>query len=142
MTIAFTGTREGMTAKQIQAVLSLMKELRPEWALHGDCIGSDSDFHNICVLLRGDRTNPGYPKIHLYPSDRDHYRANCEPFEICDPPAEPLTRNKEMIKVCDRLIATPKELREQIRSGTWTTRRYAIAAGKIIFTFLPNGLLI
>ena len=142
MTIAFTGTRSGMTSKQILAVAKLMRELRPEWALHGDCIGADSDFHNICNLLRGDRSNPGLPYLHIFPSNRENLRAYCEGAEKVDPPQEPLERNKEMIKLCDRLIATPKEMKEQIRSGTWTTRRYGIAAGKIIYTFLPDGSLI
>lgn len=141
MIIAFTGTREGMSAKQVTAVLSLMKELQPELVYHGDCIGADTDFHNICILLRGNRTNPGYPKLHLFPSNRST-RAHNEDYDFIEPQQDPLVRDKDMAKRCDRMIACPKEFKEVLRSGTWTTRRYGIAANKIIYTFLPDGSLI
>lgn len=141
MVIAFTGTRSGMTALQLKEVAKLMRDLKPEWVLHGDCIGADSDFHNICLLLRGDRSNPGYPKLHLYPSNRST-RAHNEEFDIIEPQQDPLVRDKQMAIACDKMIATPKEMTEILRSGTWTTRRYGITAGKIVYTFLPDGTLI
>lgn len=42
-------------------------------------------------------------------------------------------------ETCDRLLAFPNESWEANRSGTWTTVRYARAAGKPVTLVLPDG---
>jgi len=138
MRIGFTGTRKGMSALQYKTVMSLVMDFRPEWAGHGDCIGSDTDFHKICVFLRGSTTNPGPPRLHLFPAN-SLQRANNEPWDVIEPPKDPLLRNRDIAKWCNKLIATPKEEDGIIRSGTWATVRYAIQFGKVIYIVLPNG---
>lgn len=139
MILAFTGTRAGMTPKQRLAVFNLVENLKPSTVLHGDCIGADTDFHKICMAIRGSIINPEPPFINLYPADHSA-RAHNEGYDTIYPAADdPLKRNLAMVKACDELIATPKEYVEIIRSGTWTTRRYAIKEKKVIYTVYPDG---
>ncbi len=52
MKVGFTGTRKGMTEFQKTEVRRLLTEYmhgRDMEAHHGDCIGADTDFHNICI---------------------------------------------------------------------------------------------
>lgn len=138
MNLAFTGTRKGMSALQYKTVLSLVKELEPDWAGHGDCIGADNDFHKICIIVRGSITSPDPPKIHIFPSNAGT-RAHNEDYDIIEPERDSLVRNRHMAKWCQKLIATPKEENEIIRSGTWATVRYGRRERRVIYLVLPNG---
>jgi hypothetical protein len=52
----------------------------------------------------------------------------------------PLERNKHIvIAAIDGLIATPKTIAEEVRSGTWTTVRYARTLNRDIHIVLPDG---
>jgi glycerol-3-phosphate cytidylyltransferase-like family protein len=46
-----------MTAKQYQTVVKLIGELKPDVVLHGDCKGSDEEFHKIVEKIRGNFGN-------------------------------------------------------------------------------------
>ena len=46
MRLAFTGTRQGMTAAQRRRCATLLRELMPEEVHHGDAIGADAEFHD------------------------------------------------------------------------------------------------
>lgn len=48
--IGFTGTQRGMTGVQIRVVMQLLISLAATDVHHGDCIGSDDDFHLITSL--------------------------------------------------------------------------------------------
>lgn len=138
MIVGFTGTRAGMSTAQMETVTKLLKDLKPESVVHGDCYGSDKEFHDICIKLQGSMTNPGPPRIVIYPST-SKTRAYCEGAELIYPPEAPLKRDMRIARGCDKLIATPKEFEEQIRSGTWTTVRYARFANKLVYIILPDG---
>src|SRR5215510_8233723 len=125
MRIGFTGTREGMTDEQkhlfrfhiVNQPLDMFgwNEFR-----HGDCVGADSDAHTIILDLR--KLVPF--KMIGHPSDLGKYRAHRE-FDEINEVKPPLTRNWEIVKNIDVLIACPSTAEEQRRSGTWTTVRYA-----------------
>ncbi len=54
-------------------------------------------------------------------------------------PEKPLDRNKKLVDDGEILVATPAELNEERRSGTWSTIRYARKTDKPIIIIFPNG---
>lgn len=142
MILGFTGTRDGMSGAQLRAVTKLVNELKPDLVVHGDCRGADTDFHRICINARGGFTvSDRPPRIKIWPSN-SYTRAYNDGADVVMPAKPPLERDMDIARECDKLIATPKEFEEVWRSGTWTTRRYAIRLGKIVYTILPDGKLI
>ena len=136
MILSFTGTRDGMTRKQMDIVKSILEDLGPSVVIHGDCIGADAEFHRIV----GDFNKPLRWKvvIKIYPSDVTSKRAYCDGGHIM-PQMPPLERNVLIVKEGDRLIGCPKEMTSVLRSGTWSTIRKAKSLGKIVYIVLPNG---
>lgn len=131
--IGFTGTRHGMTEAQKLAVGDLVaREVCSDLTVahHGDCIGADADFH---AIARGQ----GLAVIGHPPSD-DRLRAFCE----CDhaaPPKPYMVRNAQIVAAADLMIATPAEMTEQPRGGTWGTIRIARARGVPLVIVFPDG---
>lgn len=119
MIVGFTGTRAGMTTPQKRRVEALLRTSNVTEAHHGDCIGADDDFHDICLKL-------GVPVI-IHPPKDSKYRAWCEGATYVFPPKDYLVRNKDIVNACRFLIACPKEVKEPppLRGqGTWSTVRY------------------
>jgi hypothetical protein len=59
--IGFTGTRHGMTPAQRHAVSQLIAELAAGAAFtahHGDCVGADAEFHDLCRSTASRRSTP------------------------------------------------------------------------------------
>ncbi len=126
MKIGFTGTRQGMTARQRGVVKAALKDKGATEVHHGDCIGADVEFHALAKEL-GIRTVAHPPK------DATR-RAYCEAHEILEPKPF-LVRNAEIVEVCDYLIAAPYGYKERLRgSGTWATIRMARAIAR------PHGI--
>lgn len=50
-----------------------------------------------------------------------------------------LNRNKVLVDSCNILLVTPKTKREERRSGTWSTFRYALNMEKSTIIFFPDG---
>ena len=136
-TIGFTGTRNGMTSEQRVVVEKILRRLKPEWVVHGDCIGADADFHDICIHLRPffeDRF-----KIRVRPCDIESQRAFCAEFdEMCDV-KQPLDRNRDIVDDALLLIGTPGTKQEELRSGTWATIRNTRKMGKLLIVIWPDG---
>ena len=66
MILGFTGTQKDVTGKQFDAMLTLVTELRPTEIHHGDCVGADHRFHQLCEWLNS--MNPNYQiEIHIHP---------------------------------------------------------------------------
>jgi transposase InsO family protein len=104
---------------------------------HGDCVGADAEFDEIAAELGCVRR--------LYPSNLEQTRAHCElrgAIEFANS-APPLTRNGWIVNASSVLIATPKEYREELRSGTWSTIRRARKRSVTIplVIVLPSGSL-
>lgn len=130
MIAGFTGTQLGMTYKQGERLLLLLKRLNTAEMHHGDCIGADAEVHVMCLDL-GIRT-VGHPPI---VGDK---RAFCS-FDFEHPPLPYLERDNEIVQQSEVLFAAPKEAKEQLRSGTWATIRYARKKGLPIFIVRPDG---
>ena len=135
--VGFTGSREGMTDAQADKLWSLLLGLREARRYedaefhHGDCVGSDDRAHDIAVH------RCGYEPV-IHPPANHTMRA----FRNAERVAEPLPyreRNQSIVRETDELIATPREEVEQLRSGTWSTIRFAKKLGRKVTIILPNG---
>lgn len=133
--LGFTGTREGMTPRQRETVCELVAERREDVveAHHGDCVGADVGFHDICAPLG--ITMVGHPA-----EGNGEMRGWCN-FDTVEPPKPPLDRNKDIVRASSFLIAAPKEMNEpnHKRGGTWYTVRYARQRGVPYKVVMPDG---
>lgn len=122
--IAFTGTRKGLTPHQKDTLLHLFDELEYNFTIfHGGCSGADREMHEL--------TADAPYMIVVYPGDagqrewalrkREEGGDNIEVRNRKDY----LRRNRDMVDACHLLIACPDTNEEQLRSGTWSTVRYA-----------------
>jgi hypothetical protein len=123
--VGFTGTNRGMSEDQKTQVEELLKKLFSEGFTdfhHGLCVGADQQAAEIAKRL-GYRViaHPGLardPSNLLYRSD---FTGNDETRE-----AKPFVkRDHDIVDETDRMIAAPLTKQEQVRSGTWSTVRYA-----------------
>lgn len=137
--IGFTGTRHGMTDAQASAVLlsllsvyepSLMPE--PLTVHHGDCVGADEQFHRIATQLSIAARSVAHP------GNVRSLRAFTKADEIRKPKPM-LLRNLDIVLESDRMLATPAEKNEQLRSGTWSTIRAARRHCKPLIIVYPDG---
>lgn len=133
MKLTFTGTQEGMTARQFEAFMKFIAD--PRWTEFGNglCIGADAEALRHVVLARPDLTVTGFP------SDR-HDKTAWGVLRLCHrvhARKDPLMRNADMAAWCDAAVATPKEAKEVIRSGTWATVRYVRNLGKPVTILEP-----
>lgn len=138
MIIGFTGTQSGLVQFQIDKVIEVLQAKQCSEFLHGDCIGAD-DMANQLAL------NFGVKIFTIFPPDNPKKRSFCfdnnqltkhlrqaTPYinkgnaQVRWMPIEPyLIRNRRLVDTCAFLIACPKEHTNSIRSGTWSTIRYA-----------------
>lgn len=131
--IAFTGTQRGMTTPQLSKFFDVLAGLLPDWFHHGDCIGADAQAHDA---VRRTAT-----LIHVHPCTLHGKRA----WRIGDAmsiPLPPLDRNRVMVDESVTLIATPGQMVEELRSGTWATIRYARKQRKPVHIIWPDGTYI
>lgn len=114
MRIGFTGTRKGMSAsqqEQLHAVLDWMWLGREGREFHhGGAVGADTQACDIAdrwssVVFVPHLANGAYSSGAL------------------------LKRNRDIVASSDVLIAAPESDREELRSGTWATVRYARQRG-------------
>jgi hypothetical protein len=128
MRIGFTGTRRGMTKRQKIALSDLLSSYAATILHHGDAIGADAEAHEIAVGLGC--------AIVIHPPAVETQRAFKAATEIRA--AKPyLVRNKDIVRETALLIAAPAESVEQLRSGTWSTVRYARRLGRQIRLLTP-----
>jgi hypothetical protein len=141
MNVGFTGTRFGMSELQKQALYGKLTELKEpkqsqiyaiiwEEFHHGDCVGADAEAHAIALTFRF--------KVVIHPPDQDKLRAFCKTYSRLEFPRPYLERNKIIVDSCNLLIAAPRTNGEKLRSGTWSTIRYAKHMKKEVY-ILPRG---
>jgi len=128
--IGFTGTREGMSDHQKETFAGILKtakllsELEDEVIVfhHGDCKGADADAHAIALEL-------GCSVI-IHPPVKRIMRAYCQGAREILPPEDYLERDRCIVDSVSGMIAAPKSDKEEVRSGTWYTVRYARKTNK------------
>jgi len=127
--IGFTGTRHGMTNVQKKEFEKIINSKEIEEFHHGMCIGSDEQAHQIIKNKN--------IKVIGHPPTYKKFIANCS-CDITMKPFNYLHRNKNIVDDTDIIIATP-DVKEKVRSGTWSTVRYARKKGKRIYIIHKNG---
>lgn len=116
-----------MTLAQKQVLIDILEGTELH---HGDCIGADAEAHDIAYVCG--LTTVAHPPEN--PAKRAFKRANFINTEL-----PYLDRNKRIVNRTCELIATPGEFKEQVRSGTWSTIRYARKLGRKITIIFPDG---
>jgi len=123
MKIGFTGTQIGMTPNQfgeLARLIAIGVTDNPCEFHHGDCIGADAEAHSIADAFGC--------RIVIHPPTNTSKEAFCKVDSEWDtvlPPKPYLDRNHDIVDACDVLLAAPKSIEEELRSGTWATVRYA-----------------
>lgn len=134
MKVGFTGTQRGMTLRQ---KLSFNKELVGNHTSefhHGLDDGSDKDAHYEIRL--------NFPKIRIVghpPLNQHHISDRTRDCDELRTPKEYLVRNHDIVDETFALIATPRTMNEELRSGTWATIRYARKLKRLIVIIYPDG---
>ena len=137
MKVGFTGTQHGMTMRQHRQLAAILRGLDVSEFHHGDCIGSDAEAHVIAQSLG--------IRVVVHPPENDAKRAfvalsrgtaqrSAEDIRV---PRPYLKRNQNIVSACKLLIAAPKQHREQRRSGTWATIRFANRNGVEVVIIVP-----
>lgn len=104
MVIGFIGSHDGLTKKQKVEVFQCLEEKVAAGeqivGLHGDEMGGDHDFNDICVSLS--------VPTRCRPSTQSRLRAWTGAMEIAGPEA-PQVRDQKIVRNCDFLIICPDE---------------------------------
>ena len=122
--IGFTGNRNGLNQEQKDKILMILDKYVDIIVSHGDCVGSDTEFHNICINYK-----ETYPTkkiiITIFPPSNSTLRA-FNKGDLLMKKKPYLQRNLDIIKNSNILIACPiNKNKEELRSGTWSTIRQA-----------------
>ena len=123
--LGFTGTQKGMNREQKRALVKHLLRWSKKYdgleIHHGDCVGADAEFHELCKEYW-----PHSLQVILHPPLNESKRAFCESEGQIELPAKDyIARNHDIVDAVDGMLAGPKEEREQLRSGTWATVRYS-----------------
>ena len=128
MIIGFTGSRNGMNEKQKKQFKVLLTELAGTEFRHGDCVGADSQAHDYAASTE--------MKIVIHPPTVNKNRAHKVADEVL-PAKAYLSRNKDIVKASDLMIACPSSSNAASRSGTWATIRFTQKSGKKLHILHP-----
>ena len=136
VSVGITGSRNGMSESQKALLMDILMEDFDEYH-HGDCIGVDEQFHNLVVeKLKYNIYRDRWIVIH--PPSNNKCRAYCDNCTMIYEEKPYLERNKDIVDECDLLIAIPDKDCElnRLRSGTWSTIRYAKKKGKDVIIII------
>src|SRR5262245_4747430 len=127
MRIGFTGTQGGMTERQRQALSCVLAELQATTLHHGDCIGADAEAHDVATAMGCE--------VVIHPPITEAKRAWKRAPQI-HAPKPYLARNRDIVRAAEMLVAAPAQDVEQLRSGTWSTVRFARKMGRAVWVVL------
>jgi hypothetical protein len=137
MKIGFTGTRYDMTPQQKDAITRLeLFTTKVLEAHHGDCLGSDADFHHFIREIDQAIRIITHPGFHAKYSDDTTLRAFCEGNHTSEAKSV-LARNRDIVDETHMLIATPATKKET--GGTWYTINYSRKQKKERMIVYPDG---
>jgi hypothetical protein len=129
MRIGFTGSQDGMSARQLQALRVILLSTKATELHHGDCIGADAQADALVRQLNGQGLT--HIDVVIHPPIDPKKRAFCaQPGDAVWEPLPYLERNRDIVDSANMVIAGPKSGNEVARSGTWATVRYARKIGR------------
>ena len=128
--MGFTGTQRGMTDQQKLVVRDILRKSAKEFHF-GDCLGADREAYLIAKKL--DIWTEAWPPIN------ESKRAFCK-ADVIHIAGDYLERDHWIVDATKGLLATPKGMEEEQRSGTWATVRYARKLHRLVIFVYPNGL--
>ena len=134
--IGFTGTRHGVNEIQKEEFLKLISHKDFNEFHHGICVGSDEETDNIVNNYR-EKNKKEIKIVGHPPKYKKFMSSNCN-CDVLMKPYDYLERNHNIVDACEILVATP-DTKEKLRSGTWSTIRYARKKGKRIYIIYPSG---
>lgn len=120
--VGFTGTRLGATEEQYAKVRDVLREVtggRSFVAHHGDCIGADAEFHELCLTMGA--------MIEIHPGPISDLSAGCQ-GHVRHPIKPHMVRNRAIVDASHVMIAAPPTDLPQEYGGTWHTIRMSIRA--------------
>lgn len=132
MILGITGTREGMTEKQLLEVGRFLHEQSAEIGCtlhHGDCMGVDVQAARIADAL-------GFRTV-CHPPVETVLRAYHQSTVILEPLGY-LARDRKIVDSVELLLVVPKQNQWQPTGGTWYTHDYAKKTGVPIKMFYPE----
>ena len=133
MIVGFTGSRHGMDSRQEGRLRRYLRTVGCTIFLHGDCIGADAQAHHIAMDLG--------IAIVIHPPIDEKARAHCigpEDKVMVLAPNEYLARNRAIVKASEAMCAAP-QTPEVLRSGTWSTIRWARKKRVPVSIFMPKA---
>jgi len=137
MMVGFTGTRNGLLHPQHRKLVDVVSKLTLTAFVHGGCRGADTLAH---YAVR--ESFPDIP-IFILPTNHDSGSVVTMPMypgkNIVLQPRKALDRNRIIVRVVCGLIATPRLMKEELRSGTWYTIRQARKRGVPVLIVWPDG---
>lgn len=120
--IGMTGSRDQpLNPRQVIELRRILRNALNYYGViefhHGDCVGADASGHKIALAMGA--------RVIIRPPKEEKARAFCEGAFAIRRAQEYLTRNKRIVDVSDMIVAFPSSSVETLRSGTWSTVRYA-----------------
>ena len=131
MKIGVTGTREGATDQQLDALITYFESLQCARELHhGDCTGVDVE---VAAIARNYKL-----RIICHPPIQTETQGYFGGDEIRDPKGY-LERDRDIVNETELLLVVPLQNQWQPKGGTWYTHDYAVKTGKPVKIFWPDG---
>lgn len=130
MIIGFTGTQWGMTTRQKYVVTMILTRFVATKVHRGDRIGADDQFDSIARALNF------YIVVHPSVNPKKQARVVDDDKTTYLTPKSYKNRDHDIVDACSLLVAAPKSS-ERLRSGTWSTVRYARKRRKSIIIVEP-----
>ena len=88
MKVGFIGSKHGGNEYQQEILRDLLLAMEPSEVHHGDRIGADVQFHDICIELE--------ISVVIHPPIHKDLRAFCEGYKDCYEPKSYISRNKNI----------------------------------------------
>jgi hypothetical protein len=130
--LAFTGSQRGASPAQREWLRRLLLQVNE--VHHGACIGADAMLHALAVEM-------GVQVVVHPPTDLKKVAPEClepRPGVIILPPEKYPVRNRAIVMAGHRLAACPHRT-EYLRSGTWSTVRFARKVKRPVLICYPDG---